>query len=172
MKILMVCLGNICRSPLAEGILKDKVEKAALNWEVDSAATANYNLGDAPHHLSQKVAAMHGIDISGQRARQFRKEDMLLFDKIYVMDNANYFDVQRISGEFWVEEKVDYLLNEAHPGKDLDIPDPWGGTEKRFHEVFTMMEKACIKIILRYVRHPMTIDVMTNDPLTQMTISR
>ena len=83
----MVCLGNICRSPLAEGILQDKVDRAGLKWIVDSAGTAGYHIGEAPHHLSQKVAKLNGLDISKQKGRKFKKEDILFYDKIYVMDN-------------------------------------------------------------------------------------
>jgi len=92
MKILMVCLGNICRSPLAEGILQHKANLAGLNWMVDSAGTANYHVGEAPHRLSQKVAKQNGIDISHLRGRQFSKNDMLEFDKIYVMDTDNFVE--------------------------------------------------------------------------------
>ena len=85
MKILMVCLGNICRSPLAEGILRHKAKEAGLNWQVDSAGTNGYHVGEAPHHLSQKVAKLNGIDICEQRARRFVKEDFDRYDKIYAM---------------------------------------------------------------------------------------
>ncbi|HVX25600.1 MAG TPA: low molecular weight protein-tyrosine-phosphatase, partial [Parafilimonas sp.] len=129
MKILMVCLGNICRSPLAEGILQDKAKRAGLNWEIDSAGTGNYHIGEAPHNLSQKVARINNIDISAQKCRQFVKEDMLRFDKIYAMDNEIYDDIKSMSGELWNESKVDLLMNEAKPGEDVDVPDPWFGTE-------------------------------------------
>ena len=146
----MVCLGNICRSPLAEGILQDKADKAGLKWEVDSAGTANYHMGEAPHILSQKVANINGIDISYQHGRQFKKEDMLAFDKIYVMDSENYIDVKRISGKLWNEEKVDLLLNELFPGRNMSVPDPWYGTEEGFHKVFKLISDACEKIIEKY----------------------
>ena len=152
MKILMVCLGNICRSPLAEGILQHKVDEAGLNWTVDSAGTAGYHIGEAPHPLSQKVAKMNGIDISKQSGRKFTKEDILFYDKIYVMDNSNYLDVKRICGNNWQEEKVDLLLNEIYPGQDRDVPDPWYGGEDGFHEVFEMLDRACEKIIQKTTR--------------------
>ena len=85
MKILMVCLGNICRSPLAEGILQDKARKAGLKWSVESAGTNGYHTGEAPHPLSQKVARINGVDISKQRSRNFVAEDFDRFDKIYAM---------------------------------------------------------------------------------------
>lgn len=150
MKILMVCLGNICRSPLAEGILQHKVRLDELSWEVDSAGTANYHVGTPPHKLSQKVAKHNGIDISGQQCRQFKKEDMLTFNKIYVMDSENYINVKHISGELWDESKVDLLLNELHPGKNMGVPDPWYGTEEGYHKVFKMISDACDVIIEKY----------------------
>ena len=150
MKILMVCLGNICRSPLAEGILQHKANLAGLDWEVDSAGTANYHVGEMPHRLSQKVAKMNGIDISYQRGRQFAKNDMLLFDKIYVMDEDNYDDVKRMSRELFDATKVDLLLNELYPGKNMSVPDPWYGTEEGYHKVFDMISKACDNIIRKY----------------------
>src|SRR5271154_6640405 len=98
MKILMVCLGNICRSPLAEGILRDKIEKAHLNWTVDSAGTNGYHVGEAPHPLSQKVARLNSIDISRQRARRFTAADFQRFDKIYAMAGDVIDEMRRIAG--------------------------------------------------------------------------
>ena len=150
MKILMVCLGNICRSPLAEGILQSKVNKAGLDWQVDSAGTAGYHVGEPPHHLSQKVARLNGVDISKQCCRQFVKEDMIEFDKIYVMDSSNYNDVKRISKELWNPDKTDLLLNELYPHQNRNVPDPWYGTEDGFHKVYDMIDKACDVIIKKY----------------------
>ncbi len=150
----MVCHGNICRSPLAEGILQYKAGKAKLDWEVDSAGTANYHVGEPAHQLSQKVARMNGIDISHERCRQFRKEDMLEFDRVYVMDLDNYADVKRMSRELWNEEKTKLILNELYPGEDLEVPDPWYGTEKNYREVFAMLDKVCDRIIEKYGIHP------------------
>jgi len=150
MKILMVCLGNICRSPLAEGILQHKADMAGLKWKVDSAGTANYHVGEPPHKLSQKVARMNGLNISQQCCRQFKKDDMLAFDKIYVMDSENYIDVRRISGELWDKEKTDLLLNELYPGKNMGVPDPWYGNEDGYHKVFKLISDACDMIIEKY----------------------
>jgi protein-tyrosine phosphatase len=149
MKILMVCLGNICRSPLAEGILQHKANALKLNWQVDSAGTAGYHIGEAPHRLSQKVAKQNGIDISQQQCRKFVKEDMLHYDLIYVMDTSNYNDVKNISKELWNEQKVDLLLNELYPGENKSVPDPWYGEEDGYHKVFDMIDKACEKIVKR-----------------------
>jgi protein-tyrosine phosphatase len=128
MQILMVCLGNICRSPLAQGILEDKAAKAGLNWKIDSCGTSSYHEGEPPHMLSRKVAKLNGIDIGKQKCRQFIKEDMLHFDRIYAMDKEIYTEMKRISGELWDASKTDLLMNEVHAGKNIDIPDPWYGT--------------------------------------------
>jgi low molecular weight protein-tyrosine phosphatase len=150
MKILMVCLGNICRSPLAEGILQDKADKAGLNWKVDSAGTSNYHIGEPPHKLSQKVAKINGIDISKQMCRQFLKEDMLHFDKIYAMDNEVYNNIKKMSGDLWDASKTDLLMNEIYPNENVDVPDPWYGTEKDYHFAYDMIDKACNAIIEKY----------------------
>lgn len=146
----MVCLGNICRSPLAEGIMQDKINKAGLDWQVDSAGTGNYHIGAAPHHLSQKVAKLNGVDICAQCARQFVKEDMQRFDKIYVMDSDNYNEVKRISGNRFDPAKVDLILNASAPGTNRGVPDPWYGEEDDYHKVYQMLDEACEAIIERY----------------------
>jgi len=146
----MVCLGNICRSPLAEGILQHKADEHHLNWEIDSAGTGGWHTGEAPHRLSQKIAGNHGIDISHLKARQFVKEDMQRFDKIYVMDSENYNDVKRISGRLFDENKVDLILNESYPGKNKNVPDPWyANTDAAFEEVYQMLDKAGDAIVRR-----------------------
>jgi protein-tyrosine phosphatase len=147
MRVLMVCLGNICRSPLAEGILRQQADKAGLEMVVDSAGTAAYHIGEAPHVLSQKVARMNGIDIGAHKGRQFRKEDMDRYDHIYVMDSENYNDVRRAAGNKWDPAKVDLLLNELYPGENRGVPDPWYGEEDAYHAVFGMIEKASRNII-------------------------
>ena len=101
MKILMVCLGNICRSPLAEGVLKHKAAKAGLQWTVESAGTSGYHVGEAPHKLSQKVALLNGIDICNQRARRFVREDMDRYDKIYAMADDVLYEMKRIARDKW-----------------------------------------------------------------------
>ena len=143
----MVCLGNICRSPLAEGILQHKVNLAGLDWEVDSAGTAGYHIGEQPHVLSQKTALANGINISKQQCRQFTKEDMDYYDRIFVMDRNNYEEVKRISNDAWDETKVGLLLDELYPGQEREVPDPWYGTEKDYHLVFEMIDKACSRIV-------------------------
>ena len=152
MKILMVCLGNICRSPLAEGILQEKIKKAGLNWEVDSAGTNGYHVGEQPHHLSQKVAKLRGIDISCQRCRRFVKEDFERFDKIYAMAGDVIEEIKWISKDKYNGKKGELLLNEVYPGKNRDIPDPWYGTEKGYHEAYDLIAEACDAIIKKYTK--------------------
>ena len=147
MKILMVCLGNICRSPLAEGILQDKAWKAGLKWSVESAGTNSYHIGEAPHPLSQKVAKLNGIDICKQRSRKFMSEDFNRYDKIYAMSADVIDDMKRIARKDFDEKKVDLLLNELFPGQNVDVPDPWYGPEPGYHHVYKMIEEACDAII-------------------------
>ncbi len=150
MKILMVCLGNICRSPLAEGVLKHKAEEAGLHWTVESAGTNGYHIGEAPHHLSQKVAKLNGIDICEQRARRFVKEDFDRYDKIYAMAADVLDDIRQIAKEKFDPAKVDLFLNELYPGKNASVPDPWYGTEPGYHDVYKLIDATCEKIISNY----------------------
>src|ERR1700704_4625692 len=147
MKILMVCLGNVCRSPLAEGILQDKAIKAGLNWSVESAGTNGYHTGDPPHRLSQKVAKMNGIDISKQRARRFVPEDFERYDKIYALAEDVLNDISYIAKDKFDGAKIDLLMNELYPGRNMDVPDPWYSEEPAYHEVYEMLDKVCDKII-------------------------
>jgi low molecular weight protein-tyrosine phosphatase len=147
---LFVCLGNICRSPLAEGILQHKARLAGLDWEIDSAGTNGYHVGEAPHPLSQKVARMNGIDISRQRARKFTAADFQRFDKIFAMAGDVIDDMQQIAGRQFDPGKADLLLNECWPGSNRDVPDPWSGPESGYHEVFKLIDQACDMIISHY----------------------
>ena len=115
-KVLMVCLGNICRSPLAEGILQAKLPK---NYIVDSAGTANYHVGIAPDKRSVVTAKKFGVDISQQKCRQISKADFEIFDYIYVMDTSNYKNVMAIAPNEEAKQKVKVILNELHPDKNL-----------------------------------------------------
>jgi protein-tyrosine phosphatase len=150
MKILMVCLGNICRSPLAEGILQHKAFKAGLTWSIESAGTNSYHTGDPPHPLSQKVARLNGIDISKQRARRFTGEDFAVYDKIYALAEDVLEEMKKIAGKKFEFSKVDLLMNELFPGKNMNVPDPWYGPEPGYHEAFGMIDEACNKIIKKY----------------------
>ena len=150
MKILMVCLGNICRSPLAEGILQDKAFKAGLNWSVESAGTNGYHTGEAPHPLSQKVARLNGIDISQQRSRRFRADDFQVYDRIYALAGDVMDDIRSIARKSFDPAKADLLMNELYPGKNKDVPDPWYGAEPGYHEVYRMIDEVCEAIIKKY----------------------
>lgn len=147
MKILMVCLGNICRSPLAEGILQHKVNEAGLSWKVESAGTNSYHIGEPPHHLSQKVAQLNGINICDQRARRFKPSDLEEYDLLYAMSKDVIDDMKSMAGNKWQQEKVRLLMEELQPGQHMDVPDPWYGPEPGYHEVYKMIEAACEKIL-------------------------
>ena len=145
MKVLMVCLGNICRSPLAEGILQNKALDKDLY--VDSAGTASYHIGNPPDPRSIKIANDYGIDLSTQRARQFSSEDFDTFDKIYAMDIHNYKSIISLARDEDDKLKVDLILNEVNPGSFDSVPDPYYGDSNGFQNVFKMLEKACDMII-------------------------
>lgn len=149
MKILMVCLGNICRSPLAEGILRYKINEQGLNWEVDSAGTGSWHVGEKPDPRSQFVAAQHGLDISDQRGRQFSTYDYELFDQIYVMDASNYNDVVKLANSEEERSKVKMILNELNPGANKSVPDPYWDDDG-FEKVYQMLDAACDQILKQY----------------------
>lgn len=151
MKILMVCLGNICRSPLAEGILKHKAQNAGLDWVVDSAGTLGAHVGEPPHKLSQKVALHHGVDICQQRARRFEGTDFERYDKVYAMSADVLEHIQEICGKKFIAAKADLLLNELYPGENHSVVDPWyDGTEPGFMAVYKEIEKACEAIVQKH----------------------
>ena len=140
-KILMVCLGNICRSPLAEGILKAKTNH--LDVVVDSAGTAAYHVGEKPDIRSIEIANKYGIDLTSQRARQFSVNDFDKFDKIYAMDSSNYANIISLARDEKDRNKVDVILNESNPKSFQSVPDPYYGGENGFQDVYEMLEEAC-----------------------------
>ncbi|MFT5779013.1 MAG: protein-tyrosine phosphatase [Crocinitomicaceae bacterium] len=142
MKILMVCLGNICRSPVADGLLRKKVHEAGLDVEVDSAGTANYHVGESPDSRMCATAKDLGCPIDDLRARQFIAEDFELFDRIYVMDESNQTNVLSLARTDEDRKKVMLLLNESHPGQNLEVPDPYYGGDQGFIDVFNMLDEA------------------------------
>jgi protein-tyrosine phosphatase len=152
MKILMVCLGNICRSPLAEGILQKKALKAGLNWQVDSAGTNGYHTGEPPHQLSIKVAKLNGIDICEQRSRKFTAADFEEYDIIYAMAADVIDDMKRIARNSFDANKVSLFLKASFPGEERDVPDPWYGGEDGYHEVFEIINNNCDSIIKKYTK--------------------
>lgn len=140
-KVLMVCLGNICRSPLAEGILKSKV--FSHKTFIDSAGTGAYHVGEKPDSRSIAIANVHGIDISKQRARKFTVKDFDEFDLIFAMDQSNYNNIIALARNEDDKAKVKMILNEVFPGEDLDVPDPYYGGDFGFKNVYNMLDQAC-----------------------------
>lgn len=140
-KILMVCLGNICRSPLAEGILQSKLPKE--DFLVDSAGTGAWHVGQLPDPRSIEVAQNYNIDLTNQRARQFTVEDFDTFDRIYVMDQSNFDNVIELAPNDQAKAKVKLILNELNPGKDQEVPDPYFGGPGGFYNVFRMLNETC-----------------------------
>tara|TARA_R110002096_G_scaffold112264_6_gene244722 strand:- start:217 stop:666 length:450 start_codon:yes stop_codon:yes gene_type:complete len=147
-KILMVCLGNICRSPLAEGILKSKLSN---DFIVDSAGTANYHVGSAPDKRSIAVARKHGLDISNLSGRQFDSSDFDIFDMIYVMDESNFQNVVKLARNDEDIVKVKLILNEVHPNKNYEVPDPYYGGDHGFENVYQMLDEACDNIVKKLI---------------------
>lgn len=147
----MVCLGNICRSPLAEGILKHKAQDAGLDWTVESAGTGAWHAGELPDRRSILKAQQKGIDITDQRARQFQKADFERFDHIFVMDTQNLHDVLQQAGNETQRAKVSLMMEESFPGKGLVVPDPYCDHDNGFEEVFQMLDGACGAFLARVV---------------------
>jgi protein-tyrosine phosphatase len=140
MKILMVCLGNICRSPLAHGVLEHMVKEKKLNWEIDSAGTGNWHIGEQPDRRSIAVAKKYGVDISNQSCRQFQTDDFENFDHILVMDQNNLSDVISLAQTDADFGKVRLFL------KNGIVPDPYHD-DKQFDPVYHMIEKRCLELI-------------------------
>ncbi|TJY36101.1 low molecular weight protein-tyrosine-phosphatase [Pontimicrobium aquaticum] len=147
-KILMVCLGNICRSPLAEGILKHKLPKN--RFVIESAGTSNYHIGELPDKRSIDIAKKYGIDITDQRGRQFTVSDFDKYDYIYVMDTSNYQNVMRLARNLDDEKKVKLILDEL-ASDIINVPDPYYGGVSGFDDVFQLLNKACDRIYDRLI---------------------
>ena len=152
-KILMVCLGNICRSPLAEGILASKLPKN--KFKVDSAGTGSWHIGHKPDDRSIAVAKKNKINISNQKGRQFNKSDFDSFDYIYVMDNSNYDTVIEIAENLEQKQKVKLILDELFPNEKVDVPDPYFGLPNGFQIVYNMLDEVCDAIATKLIdKHP------------------
>ena len=147
MNVLFVCLGNICRSPLARGIFRHKATLVGLSANSDSAGFEAYHLGGPADPRSVAVAAKHGIDITDHVARKFSTGDFDRFDLIYVMDEYNYQDVMSLARNSSDRSKVDYLLNLSAPGSDHAVPDPYYGGRNGFEHIFKLMEEACDRLV-------------------------
>lgn len=147
MNVLMVCLGNICRSPMADGLLRKKVVLNQLPIIVDSAGTANYHVGKAPDPRMCETAKSFDCNIDDLRARQFVQADFDNFDLIYVMDSSNYNNVMSLARNDEDRGKVDLLLNETYPGENRNVPDPYYGGEEGFIEVYQLLNEATDRLI-------------------------
>jgi protein-tyrosine phosphatase len=140
-KILMVCLGNICRSPIAEGIMTSKLPSD--NFIVDSCGTGKWHIGNQPDLRSISISRKKGLDITNQKSRQFITSDFDTFDYIYVMDKSNYKDVIALSQNEKQKSKVQLILNELFPNENRDVPDPYFGLENGFELVYKMLDETC-----------------------------
>jgi len=138
----MVCLGNICRSPLAEGIMQHLADEQGLDWQIDSAGTGGWHVGQGPDRRSTRTARNHGIDISKQVCRQFRRSDFSHFDHIFVMDNYNLVDVMTMAPDETAARKVKLLLG------NREVPDPYYD-DSQFEPAFELIELGCREIIKR-----------------------
>jgi protein-tyrosine phosphatase len=147
LKILMVCHGNICRSPMAKGIMIHKLAEMNIkDVEVDSAGTSDYHAGEAPDARTIANGKTHGIDVSSYRAKQFKSADFEKFDRIYAMDAANYADIMLLAESEKQNAKVRLFLNAADPKSHGSVPDPWYGGPEGFEKVFHILDKACTAI--------------------------
>lgn len=147
----MVCLGNICRSPLAQGILEKKIEEHNLSWEVDSAGTSAYHIGEKPDIRSISKAKEHHIDISSQRARQFVASDLEDYDLILVMDSSNYQNARALCSDKKQEDKIKLILNYVYPEQNMAVPDPY--YDGSFDRVYDLLDKAIDTVISTHVAH-------------------
>lgn len=145
-KILILCHGNICRSPMAEGILKNKFKLQFKNVLVESAGFESYHIGDSPDERTMLVLKKHQIPFSGKKARLFKTEDFDEFDKIYFMDNNNFFHLKRFFRNSNDLAKVDYIMNALDSTANIEVPDPYYGGKDGFEKVYVMLNKACQKI--------------------------
>jgi protein-tyrosine phosphatase len=157
--VIFVCLGNICRSPLGEGIFRAKVEAAGLDdrFRIESAGTSAYHVGEPPDPGSVRVARTHGIDIAGQRSRQFVREDLETFDYVIAMDPSNSTNIQRLAeqsgtplrGQLWLMRNFEVASDGS--GDDVGVPDPWGGGAHGFDTVYDIVDRCC-QNLLQHIR--------------------
>jgi len=145
--VLFVCLGNICRSPVAEGVFTAALVQRfgaseAARWKVDSAGTSGYHAGEAPDPRSQASARLHGIDISSQRSRSFSMIDFSDFDHILVMDSSNHSNVLAMTDNLEARSKVALMLDASFPGQNKPVPDPYNGGDHGFEQVYQLLAQA------------------------------
>lgn len=150
MKILMVCLGNICRSPLAEGILLHKINTSKNVWEIDSAGTGGWHTGQQPDNRSIRIAEKYGIDLTYQRARKISQDDLLYFDLILAMDKSNLRDITSLTTSKEIKEKVKLITEYSEKYKDQDVPDPYYDKDYGFQIVYNILDDATDGIIKKH----------------------
>ena len=143
----MVCLGNKCRSPLAEGIMRDKLRKYDIEGVVGSAGTASYHIGEPPDPRSIDIARKHGLDISTQVARAFSVNDFEQFDLILAMDQENYDYILRKARSDHDGQKVHLIHDSLYPGEGVEVPDPYYGGQDGFEIVYKMLDESCEAIV-------------------------
>ncbi|MBX2973863.1 MAG: low molecular weight phosphotyrosine protein phosphatase [Flavobacteriales bacterium] len=147
MKILLVCLGNICRSPMAEGILRNMIAEHGLDWHTDSAGTGDYHVGEQPDRRAMKAMRDRGIDISDLRARRLRPSDFDEFDLLLAMDASNLHNMRAVAPSTELAEKARMMMDYA-PGHALrEVPDPYFGGDEGFVAVYDMLTIACANLI-------------------------
>ena len=150
MRILMVCLGNICRSPMADGWLRHKNKKYGLSLEIDSAGTTNYHVGEKPDHRMRRLSLEYGVSIDELRARQFSVSDFDNYDIIFAMDKSNQQNILRMARNEDDKQKVRLFLNELRPNEDLEVPDPYYGTDANFREVIELLDEATESFLINH----------------------
>lgn len=147
MRILMVCLGNICRSPMAEGILRDLVRKEGLDFVTDSAGTADYHVGEKPDRRARAAMRKHGIDIDDLRGRHFVAEDFERFDLLLAMDESNLRNMLRIAPNEALAGKAKLVMDYAPAHPKREVPDPYYGDDSGFDHVYAMLDEACRNLL-------------------------
>ena len=153
MKILMVCLGNICRSPLAQGVMEQIAEKNDLNCEIASAGTSSFHVGDKPDPRSIAVASKNGIDITEQRSRLLTIEDLDYYDYVFVMDKSNQRDAMKLAKTNEQKEKI-HLFLELGDSEVMEVPDPY--YTEGFDYVFQLISDACQIICNKISKQPLS----------------
>jgi protein-tyrosine phosphatase len=160
MKILMVCLGNICRSPLAEGIFREKVKAAGLQWEIDSAGTSGWHEGELPDRRSIEVARQFDLDITDQRSRPVRSLDFQEFDYIFAMDASNLKNLQEMARSTTSSARIHRMLEFAGYPHQQDVPDPYWDDDG-FRAVYLMLDKASDLLLEKLFQdHPALADTL------------
>ena len=148
----MVCLGNICRSPMAEGVMRQKIDKFGLSAEVNSKGTANYHIGEAPDSRATQTLLKYGIDISKHQGQQFTVSDFDTYDLIFAMDLSNFDNIISLARNAKDKTKVNLMMDESFPNKQKIVPDPYYGNLQDFEETYNLLNHACEDLAKRLVK--------------------